>query len=79
MISFSLRPKLSPQIVLVVVEESSERRLKLENVLRRAAEGQSLSDKDPANSRQPMGGDPLWYHLWHDRNLEHREYILNVE
>jgi len=34
-----------------VINESSERRLKLENVLRRAAEGQSLSDKDPANSR----------------------------
>lgn len=34
-----------------VLHESSERRVKLENVLHRAATGQSLSDKEPANSR----------------------------
>eukprot|EP00438_Fugacium_kawagutii_P029098 Skav229061 [mRNA] locus=scaffold2611:177599:181293:+ [translate_table: standard] len=34
-----------------LVHESSERRAKLENVLQRASTGQSLSDKDPANSR----------------------------
>lgn len=33
-------------------QESSERRVKLENVLHRAATGQSLSDKEPANSRR---------------------------
>ncbi|CAK9031650.1 Myosin-IIIa [Durusdinium trenchii] len=32
-------------------KDSSERRVKLENVLKRAASGQTLSDKTPANSR----------------------------
>lgn len=34
-----------------VIHDSSERRVKLENVLKRAASGQTLSDKTPANSR----------------------------
>ena len=38
-------------------KESSERRVKLENVLHRAATGQSLSDKEPANSR--CAGPPV--------------------
>lgn len=33
-------------------KDSSERRVKLENVLKRAASGQTLSDKTPANSRR---------------------------
>eukprot|EP00913_Durusdinium_trenchii_P023126 g21708.t1 len=35
-----------------VIHDSSERRVKLENVLKRAASGQTLSDKTPANSRR---------------------------